>query len=357
MASRNIYLIVALLIVTINNINAQLKHSVTEVQYIYQNWNNKNGLTQNSVADIVQDKEGYLWLATEEGVLRFDGTNFKVFNRENTSGLHSSTFYDLAKSKQGVWAAALNTVLFLNSDSIKTYDFRKHLKNSWISAISEDQGGILWIGTNHGELFYIKNHKIIRYYGLPAKNLKNIQVLSKGRNSLFMGTESGLFQLDKKGVFVNVPGFETQNIRAIEIDKDGSLWIGTKDDGLYHLKGEKITHYTVKEGLNELFIRSLGISPGGEIWIGTSSSGIQILKDGKFKDLKDNGISNDGIKKIAFSEPGLIWLGTPASGLIQMKPARIQKILKSDGLADKVILPIYQHPNGEIWVGNCRTGC
>ncbi|MES2873463.1 MAG: PAS domain S-box protein [Bacteroidota bacterium] len=356
MAGRTIYLIVALLLVTFNNVNAQLKHSVAEVQYIYQNWNNKNGLTQNSVADIVQDEEGYLWLATEEGVLRFDGTNFKVFNRENTSGLHSSTFYDLAKSKQGVWAAALNTVLFLNSDSIKTYDFRKLLKNSWISAISEDHTGMLWIGTNNGELFYIKNQKIVKYSGRPANNFKNIQILSKGRNSLFMGTERGLFELNRDKVFVSVPGFETQNIRALESDKNGSLWIGTRDDGLYHLQGEKITHYTVKEGLNELFIRSLGISPGGEIWIGTSSSGIQILKDGKFEDLKDNGISNDGIKSIAFSEPGLIWLGTPASGLIQMKPARIQKILKSDGLADKVILPIYQHPNGEIWAGTAGQG-
>lgn len=356
MATRIFHLFITLLAVSVNTVAAQLIPSKRDVQYIYHNWNNTNGLIQNSVADIVQDEEGYLWLATEEGVLRFDGTNFKVFNRENTSGLHSSTFYDLAKSKQGIWAAALNTVLFLSSDSIKTYDFRKHLKNSWISAISEDHTGMLWIGTNNGELFYIKNQKIVKYLGRPTNKFKNIQILSTGPGVLFMGTERGLFELNKDKVFVSVPGFETQNIRALESDKNGSLWIGTKDDGLYHLQGEKITHYSVKEGLNELFIRSLGISPGGEIWIGTSSSGIQILKDGKFKDLKDNGISNDGIKRIAFSEPGLIWLGTPASGLIQMKPARIQTILKSDGLADKVILPIYQHPNGEIWIGTAGQG-
>ncbi|MGB4399597.1 MAG: PAS domain S-box protein [Daejeonella sp.] len=356
MATKIVYLYILLFVAIVNHVTAQSRPYFQEQQYIYNNWNNKNGLTQNTVADILKDEEGYLWLATEEGVLRFDGTNFKVFNRENTPGVHSSTFYDLAKSKQGVWAAAVNTILYLNSDSIKTYDFRKHLKNSWISAISEDPQGVLWAGTNNGELFYIKNHRITRYHGLPAKNLKSIQTLNKNSDKLFLGTERGLFQINKDQSLAYVPGFETQNIRALEIDKYGSLWIGTKEDGLYHLKGKNTTQYTIKDGLNELFIRSLGISPGGDIWIGTSSSGIQILKDGIFEDLKDNGISNDGIKSIAFSEPDLIWLGTPASGLIQMKPARIQKFLKSDGLAGKVILPIYQHRKGEIWIGTAGQG-
>lgn len=356
MATRFLYLYLSLLVAIVNDVTAQSIPYFQEKQYIYHNWNNKNGLIQNSVADIIKDEEGYLWLATEEGILRFDGINFKVFNKENTAGLYSSTFYDLAPSKQGLWAAALNTVLYLDNDSIKAYDFRKHLKNSWISTISEDPGGMLWIGTNHGELFYIKNHNIIRYYGLLAKNLKNIQVLSNSRNKLFLGTDRGLFQLNKDRSLSRVPGFETQNIRALEVDKGGSLWIGTKEDGLYHLKGEKATQYRVKDGLHEPFIRSLGISPGGDIWIGTSSSGIQILKDGKFENLKDNGISNDGIKSIAFSDPDLIWLGTPASGLIRMKPARIQKFLKSDGLAGRVILPIYQHRTGEIWVGTAGQG-
>lgn len=356
MGKRIFYLPVLLVIILISNVSAQIKYPFPGAHYIYQNWNNKNGLIQNSVADIVKDDKGYLWLATEEGVQRFDGTNFNVINQENTPDLYSSTFYDLFKSDQGIWAAALNTVLYLNNDSIKSFDFRNHLKNSWISGISEDENGMLWIGTNQGELFYIKNQKIAKYWGWPVRETKSIQVLSKGPNGLLIGTDRGLFQINKDKTVVPVPGFEAQNIRALENDKDGSLWIGTKDNGLYHLRGEKARNYTRKDGLNELFIRSIGISPKGEIWLGTSSSGLQIFKHGKFTDVKDNGISNDGIKRIFFTEPNLIWLGTAASGLIQMKPSRIQNISKSDGLADNVILPIYQHRNGEIWIGTAGQG-
>ncbi|MGB4398517.1 MAG: two-component regulator propeller domain-containing protein, partial [Daejeonella sp.] len=335
---------------------AQRKSPFRSVNYTYQTWNNKNGLIQNSVADIVKDENGYLWIATEEGIQRFDGINFKVINEENTAGLYSSTFYDLFKSRQGIWAASLNTVLYVKDDSITSFDFRSHIKSSWISAISEDDKGTLWIGTNLGDLFYLKNQKIVKHAGWPGKGTQSIQVMSKGPKGLLIGTDNGLFQINRDEAVVPVPGLQTQNIRAIALHKDGSLWIGTKDNGLYLLRGGKTLNYTRKEGLNELFIRSIGISPQGEVWLGTSSSGIQVFKDGKFTNVKDNGSSNDGVKCIFFTEPNLIWLGTAASGLIQMKPARIQNILKTDGLADNVILPIYQHRNGEIWIGTAGQG-
>lgn len=79
---------------------------ITTDQFVYRKWDNTNGLPQNTIFDIVRDQSGYIWGATEEGFVRFDGNEFTLFNKDNTPGLHSNYIKSLSiSSGGGIWAA------------------------------------------------------------------------------------------------------------------------------------------------------------------------------------------------------------------------------------------------------------
>jgi ligand-binding sensor domain-containing protein len=328
-----------------------------EPQYVYKNWNNRNGLPQNTVFDIAEDKDGFLWIATEEGLIRFDGNDFKIINEENTSGLFSSSFYDLSESsKEGVWAASGNTVLLVKNNTVKAFDFRAHVRGSWITRIAEDHGGKLWVGTNSGRLFYLENNSIIKFNGWTHEGSKSIQVLQPVSDGLLIGTDKGLLKMRSLdgNVFI-IKEFESMNIRSLAVAQDGSIWVGTKENGLFHKTVEKTVHFTERDGLGELFVNSLSIDLNGHILIGTGSAGLQLLANEQFHAIEIKGFSDD-IKSILVAEQGLIWLGTAGSGLIQLKPAEVQMLTEKAGLSGNIILPIYEHPNGEVWVGTAGSG-
>lgn len=337
---------------------AQSKQQWIQPGYVFKNWNNQKGLPQNTVDDIVRDEEGYLWLATDEGLVRFDGNNFKTISKENTPELISNSFIDLTISATGgLWAASDNSVVRVNKNKVRAFDFRKLLgTGNRITRISESAKGILWVGTNTGKIFYVQNHAISKYIGWKYEGIKNIQVLQAVSDGLFIGTEKGMFKLrEDNRQIVAVAGLETNNIRAIALGKDGSMWIGTKE-GLFKTTQQKVTHFTERDGLVELFITCLAIAPNGNIWIGTANSGIQLYANEQFTSIPANGFSIEAIRSISCTGKNLVWVGTPGSGLFRLKPAEVLTLKNDAGLSGKVILPIYQHSNGDIWIGTAGKG-
>lgn len=308
------------------------------------------------VFDIVRDEEGYLWLATEEGLMRFDGNKFRIINEENTEGLFSGTFYDLAPSaNNGIWAASKNTVLFIDKKTVKSFDFRKYTKGAYINCIAEDQSGTLWVAMNNGSLYRIRNNTTIEkfrtwiYEGMP------IHVLHPTAGHMLVGTDQGLFKILLQTDQVStLPEFGSLMVRSLVVDDQGSMWIGTKDKGLFYKKENSVISYTKKDGLKQLYITSLSIDQEGKLWIGTGGSGLQVFANDRFTEVKES--NSLYIRKIHVDKTGMIWLGTLGAGLVQMKHADIQMLSLNHKLSGNVILPIYEHTNGDIWIGTAGRG-
>ncbi|WP_207492388.1 two-component regulator propeller domain-containing protein [Aridibaculum aurantiacum] len=360
MSSRRCWKVYAILLVYIflAKVDTSAQHQWYEQKHTQRLWNNQNGLPQNTVFDIAKDGEGFVWIATEEGLARFDGTEMKVFDDQNIAGLSSNTFYDLEPSfkKNAVWAASESSVLLVNKRVKHTYDLSAKVGGARINNISEGANGRLWIGTSTGQLFYIQDHLVKEVDVWKTDDKKSIQVLQALGNDLLIGTDKGLYKLLHTGSKAElVAGTEKEYVRALAIDKDGSIWIGTKDNGLFNLGHNQRLHVTEKDGLKESFITCLAISPAGDLWIGTSSSGVQVLQaKANFKD--EDLYTADGVRSIFFGANSLTWLGTSASGLVQLKPAEVQMLSPKFKLSSNLVVPVFQHDNGDIWVGTAGEG-
>lgn len=325
-------------------------------QYVYKVWDNKNGLPQNTVFDLALDEDGYLWLATEEGLLRFDGGDFKIIEEKNTPGLSNSFFISISScSRGGIWAATESQVLLTANGSISILDLNHYISDAKITGIEEDSDGILWIGTSSGRLFMLREGTVSELMSWKEAGFGAIQELLAVDDDLLVGTDKGLFRINKAGHPVRLPEFDNMNIRSIAY-QGSSVWVGTREHGLFHLLGGKSFRYTEKDGLNEQFVNSLSVDRDGRVWIGTSGSGLQVLENGVFTDLAEAGFSNNDIKVIFHTAGGLIWLGTSGSGLIRMKRAKIQTLDSEHGLSAPIALAVYQDQAGDIWIGTAGKG-
>lgn len=324
--------------------------------FVYRNWDNQTGLPQNTVYDMARDSSGYLWGATEEGLFRFDGAEFTVVNESNTPGLNSNTFYDLLPSGRDLWASSRNTILRIRHKVEEVLDFRVQVKGGWIKMIEKDGAGTLWVGTSTGALYYVEKDSAYScpYWNADAAGV--IETLTWTRQGMFIGTSMGLFRMnDPRSKPALVPRFQNTGITSFTRGAGDELWVGTSTKGLFHLTKDTV-QYTEEHGLKENFINAISWSKDGRLWIGLRSAGYQVLDKGKIISPVQNRVAFDGVRSILPLEENLVWLGTNSSGLVQLKPTLIEIAPEAAGLAGKIILPIYQHSNGDIWVGTAGKG-
>lgn len=323
--------------------------------FVYRNWNNQNGLPQNTVYSMVQDKMGYLWGATEEGLFRFDGSQFTYINEDNTPGLSSSTFYDLFSSGDDVWASSRNSIIRIRQKVEKVFDLTRYISGGWINCIEVDAAGRLWAGTTTGNLYYLRGDSV-HACSKWDKNNGSIGTLLNTRDGIIIGTSKGLFTMnDPEGESKTIPQFADLNITATEKGSGEELWIATSNMGLFRLKNNDTTHFVEKDGLHERSIHSLYYSKDGKLWIGLRSAGYQVYYQDKFISPDQSPYDHDGIRSILITDQ-FVWLGTNSSGLLQMKTALITAPAPELQLSGKIILPVYQLPDGEIWIGTAGRG-
>ncbi|MEX0904904.1 MAG: two-component regulator propeller domain-containing protein [Balneolaceae bacterium] len=335
-----------------------LEPYIEEDQYLFKSWNNTDGLPQNTIFDIIEDTTGYLWVATEEGLVRFDGNDFYIINQKTTDQLQSVYFTDLATAASGgIWASSRNTILKVEDYNISTYDFKDYLDGSIISSVAESGDGGLWAGTRSGKLFLLDRKEITNEDGWGDGTSRAIQHLQNTTDGLLIGTSEGLYKRHgRTGRITVVPGLDTVNVRALTVEKNGAAWIGTENYGFFNLYEGELKQISVEHGLPEPFITSLEPGPDGRVWIGTSSSGLYVYEDGSVKEVDRQEFSRDDIKSIFVSKQNVIWLGTTGSGLAMMKSPDVFRLSDNLEFSDSIILPIYEHTNGDIWLGTAGNG-
>jgi len=337
-------------------LTAQVRSADVSVpQLVYKNWNNQNGLPQNTVSDIAIDASGFLWTTTEEGLVRFDGATFSVYNESNVTGLYSNNFTDISTNGTVLWAASRNSLLRVEGKRMAVIDFRKYLGNSWIKCVEADPTGRLWIGTSNGTLFYLERNAVFKWSGL--KPLISIETIKAIGENIFVGTAKGLIEIQENSKHWVYPELIDKHITALASNGKGELWVGTAEDGLFVMdKGSVLLHLTEKEGLREPYINSLAIGEKGEAWIGTRSSGYQIYKAGSWMIPDQKEFFKDGIRSILIKDQYTTWVGTNSSGLVMAKQSKIHMLDVDKKLASSIILPIYQHSDGEVWIGTAGNG-
>ena len=304
----------------------------------------ENGLPNNSVISITQDKNGFIWLGSTIGLTRCDGIKFKTYknNQNDTNSLSANH----------------------------------------INSLLTDSEGTLWVGTTNGlDKYNIQKDNFERVW-INGGRVGNIYcIYQDSKRQLWVGTSNGLHIILPDRVRKSMSFYNTNNylpgktVKAIIEDKKGIIWAAT-DNGLSRIQpGSKFsfTNYKLqpttseKESLN--YLTSINIDNQNNIWVGTQGGGIYSFKpeDGKFYSLKENGFSgndvviNNNIRCIAKDNAGYLWVGTQEGiSVLDPKLKTIQNYAhnaeEKESLSQNSIYSFFQDSNGSMWVGTYFGG-
>ena len=353
----------------------------------HQFWTSESGLPQNSVHQIIQTRDGYLWIATEGGVARFNGVQFTVFNQENNSAFSSNDVCCLAEDRNSVvWIGTSDgllryangtfrryatadglpspvvlslvstsdgSLLVLTSAGLATYDGGKFTPLTLsASALGSGPGGQTWLANATGLFSY--NQRLLRTVavpGLPTGMIEGIGSIQDG--SLWVRTRTALLLWNRGHLRTwrtghELPGTRVQSFFA---DSRGTLWVGT-DQGLVALSSALIPDNTLLEvqpALGVTSIISIFEDREHNLWIGTDTAGLHILRQRRFRTLPS--LSGYPTTAITQTTDGAIWIGTRWEGLFHYVDGQIRHLSTKDSLISDVILSVAADRDGSLWIG------
>lgn len=315
-------------------------------------WQSSDGLPEDYAQALAQTADGYLWVGTSGGLVRFDGTHFTVFNHENEPAFRDDSVYCLYTSKdRTLWIGSEGGGLIrYREGAFRAYGVAQGLSNGFVRVIFEDRQRNLWVGTDAG-LFRMQHESLVRIDGkgdVPRVAVHSIWQDREGR--LLMGG-SGLLILDgnKSTYYHSSEDLADNSIRTIRETRDGAVWIGTIS-GLRKLEqGVRGDPFLAPRTISGTNISVMAESRAGELWIGTYGHGLRRLVGGRMARLDAPGeLPHNNVLALFEDSEDDIWVGTQG-GLLRLSPSAASTVTTPDNVP-RGINTIYQDPGGTLFV-------
>ena len=329
--------------------------------YIIDLWSTDNSsIPQNSVLSMVQDRDGYLWIGTYDGLARFDGLRFTVFDKSNTPEIQNNGMLVMVEGMDGaLWIGTPNGLLRYLGGRFRNFTIKDGLSGDFIMALALDAQGALWIGTTQGLTRY-QDGLFTSFRAANGMEQDYISALCAGRDgTLWIGTSAGLFSF-RSGRFSHftLPNGTTGNtVWALCAGVDDVLWIGTAGGGLVRRSRGVFHAYMQSDGLTGNEVRAIYEDKGGTLWIGTGSNGLNRFAQGVFSYLgQQSGLGNDSIRALVEDKEGSLWIGTYSGGLNRLKDDRYIFYNRRNGLPVDLTRSVMQDRDGAVWIGTVGGG-
>lgn len=356
----------------------------------FDSWTTENGLPQNSVNDILQTRDGYLWLATEGGLVRFDGVRFVVYDR-SVEGIGSARIRALHEARDGtLWAGTEDGLLIRRAGGrFTTFRPEDGLPGGPAVRIEEDVHGRIWvtwlgaITRTDGQRFEtLRPQDFGNDVQVPGRR-EYLDVWWSQRGSDVRALIAGRVQtysLPAQPAPVAVSG--------VNVDRRGNAWIRTRGAGVFKAASGGITRYTTRHGLpsdspDGLFfaggdgetwfaafagsgyriangshdvvaqapLRSFFVDREGSTWVGTTTQGLLRVRRPVVSMLDGGGaLSADVVYSILQDRSGTVWL--VSSGLDSFVDGRFARWSAGDGAAWPAITCVYEDRGGRLWIGS-----
>ncbi|PRY53175.1 signal transduction histidine kinase [Arcticibacter pallidicorallinus] len=360
----------------------------------FTTFTSRDGLSSNTVFAIHKDRFGFLWIATDDGLNRFDGTTFKVYRHVNGSSasLPANHVTSLFEDSEGsLWVATNGgsvTIYDRNRDEfIELSKYNQIALGVAVNSVSEDGRGNIWIASYSG-LYVVdrKTRKIKAVYQYSNKrgrlNTNTVtSVFKDSRGTMWVGTDAGLYRYNrnndsftrflyaKNGPAIQFPAF----VLSLSEDKKGHLLAGTQG-GLHVLgsKGEMIKTLNKSNGspagISSDIIYAVKVAKNGLVWLGTEEglnvvsidSGLVYKYRANRRD--ENSLKAKSIRSICFDEHGISWVGTFQGGVSKYDPnfTRFKRVesnpFDSEGLSAPVVTSFADYPGKGVFVGTDGGG-
>jgi len=354
LSRRRIAPVIALLLTSAPVLALDPARAIT--QYRYEAWNTREGLPQSSVESLLQTRDGYLWLGTQEGLARFDGQRFVVFDRSNTRELHHNRVLSLHQDAAGaLWIGTEGGGLTRLRDGVfQSFGMQDGLPGNRVRVLASDPDGRLWVGTDNGFVVW-RDGKAL---SPPQLADQSVRALERARDgTVWVGTTRGLYRVppgEPQAVELPIPG--EGPVSTLWLDADGSVWAG-RTRSLVRWRQGATALFGPAEGLPGLRVHAIHRDRHGSLWVGTEGGGIARLRGTRFETFTTRqGLSNDMVLRLAEDREGHLWVGMQDGGLARLADSRFVTWTTREGLAGDIVWPVFGDREGDLWVGTSASG-
>lgn len=362
----------------------------SDVSYVTDQWGIEDGLPVNHIVKVLQSKEGYVWMATFDGLVRFDGVRFKVYQTNRYHGLPSNRLQNLMEASDGsLWMMTEQGFLVSFKDNRFRHMHDKDGLNGDIClTMTKDASGNLWFGTNRGisvyedgklhpfkpdliseavDHIYVQDNgavwfhirdsqKVYRYFD---ENLEDIYpslvaddfkpIFKDDTDTLWISQGTRVSSFDNGTLTPCCKTDEEANIiTGIAKDGAGTLWVSSLVNGFYRREGNEFQHFKPSKDEFFSFPQPFYLDDKNNLWMFSQNS---IWHRRKKVLTVEQGISD-----IIFDREGNLWVATKSEGLIRLKHNPFRSYSSRHGLPNKVVYPVLEARDGTIWVGTHGGG-
>lgn len=370
--------------------------SAPERSYVHRAWQIEDGLPQSTVTAVVRTRDGYLWVSTFGGLVRFDGAQFYqpplpyeaqgAFQRITGLAVDAAGSLWVATEGDGVWkmnartqqveqipalrstsvrsmvfdrrdrlwvATADGTLRVLEGSGVRSVPAGGELLDTIVLDLVVDPQGTLWIGTGTG-LWRAPNadlSKVERVNAIPSEQIWSIWPDHDG--SVLAGADGGhIWRLSGGSIHYLPEGAGT--VTSIVRDRGGNVWTGTPG-GLYLYTGEEWTRIGPQEGLG--VVRFLYQDPDGDLWVGTNGAGLHLLREAAFRVYdRSDGLSNDQVLAVMEDKDGSILAGANCGPLGRVDHDKAAT-LTGTGFPDTgCVWSLLRSSDDSLWMGTWGAG-
>jgi signal transduction histidine kinase/ligand-binding sensor domain-containing protein len=327
-----------------------LDPSLDVSQYAHTAWKIREGFSNGYIRAFAQTPDGYLWLGTEFGLLRFDGVRTIPWQPGANQHFPSGTIHSLLATRDGTLWIGGKGLASWNSGKLTQY---VELADQYIFALREDREGTLWVGGGGlpgGKLCAIHSGSV-HCYGSDDRFGPGVFGLYEDiRGNLWAGVSNGLWRWRPGPPKFYPLADEPDGIQALGEDDSGKLLFGWRG-GIYRLVDGKTEAYPLPGGLH-VRAKSLLRDRDGGLWIESWNHGLVHVHQGR-ADLftQSDGLSGDDLTRIFEDREGSIWVATLA-GLDRFRDFAVSTFTVKQGLSSALVGPVLADKNGSVWLGS-----
>ncbi|WP_162339817.1 hybrid sensor histidine kinase/response regulator transcription factor [Cyclobacterium salsum] len=349
----------------------------------FEHLSEQDGLSHNRVLSIHQDKEGFIWFGTWEGLNRFDGYTFTVFQPDPDNALETlshNVISDIAEDKDGhLWLATrgggLNHIDKITG-KVTTYLLDSIGDIYWnaLGDIYDDSKGDFWISGAGGLARFELESRTLTCYPSPEEATMIVSVAEDPMGRLWAASTGKLYHFDRsngKFIPVSLDSFSAVQFTALHVDKEGILWVGTNGDGLFRLNtrnpSPQLNSYNPGGQINKIINGTNGKlyeDNSGIIWL-TTTNGLQRIDKKtdqvltfRSDPLFPGSLSNNTVQAVLMDNNGHLWVGT-TNGINKLtvntkdyRSFQIKPTPQLFHLDENNITHLVEDENGIIWLGN-----
>ncbi|PWU05941.1 MAG: hypothetical protein C5B51_13350 [Terriglobia bacterium] len=362
-------------------------------QYTRTVWTQAQGLPQDTIRAITQTNDGFLWLGTDEGLVRFDGYDFTTYTKDDGVLPSNSVNALYASAKGALWIATANGLTRYEGGRFMTLTTKDGLPNNAVTHLREDYLGALWIvaGPDLSRFENGRFTKIDSRYRAAAGVARVIyedpehRLWIAGRNGIVQrnGEEfvakfgskelhgdaiTAMLEDHKRGFWIagnrglilrradgslkyfdSSDGLPNNLVRALWEDRKGNLWAGT-DGGLSRLEGERFVSPPSEKGAPD-WVKCLFEDREGNLWVGMNG-GLNRFRDDRFTTYgRPEGLPSDSPLAVHQDRNGQMWVGYHDVGLVELLPNGFRAYTNRQGLAGNEVFRIRESRNGDLLIG------